>query len=135
MDVTVKITLVASLILVGYSLSQLFTSYKAIVEKMRQFKQLMVENDSSVADLKRSNIILTVSLSFIFVLLTYLSGLAMWVVCLLAFKMFATVYLSHHEMAHILKSDSMDPFFFKISKADSFVNILSGAFVAMILIS
>lgn len=135
MGIAVKITLVASVILIGYNLSQMLTSYEGICEKVKKFKALAVETDSRDDELKRSNIVLTGLLSVIFVSLTYLSGLALWAVAVVAAKMVITCYLSNMEINRILETNVVDEKFFKITKIDAFVNILIGAGIALILVA
>ncbi len=135
MEIAIKITLIASLILVGYSLSQLLTSYEGVCEKVKRFKELAVETESKDSEIKMSNTFLTGVLSVIFVVLLYLSGLAYWVVAVVAAKMVITCILSNKELNMILTSDSVDQNFFKVSKVDSVINILTGLAVAVILIA
>lgn len=55
MDIAIKITLVASIVLVGYNLHQLVMSYEAICEKVKEFKAMALENDSDESAVRRSN--------------------------------------------------------------------------------
>ena len=51
MDIAIKITLVASIVLVGYNLHQLVTSYEAICEKVKEFNNFFVELcDATIKD-------------------------------------------------------------------------------------
>ena len=115
MDIAVKITLVASIVLVGYNLHQLVTSYEAICEKVKEFKAMALENDSDESAVRRSNFVLTGTLSLLFIVLTYLSDFAYWVVG-------AVFY-------------SIRPKFFKMTKVDAAVNVLMGLGVAVISVS
>ena len=94
MEIAVKITLVAALVMVGYNLHQLVTSYEAICEKVKEFKAMALENDSDETAVGRSNFILTAALSVVFVLLTFLSGMAYWVVAAVGLKMLVSMYFS-----------------------------------------
>ncbi len=134
MEIAIKITLVASLIYVGYSLSQLLTSYDSICEKVKKFKELAEETESQDVEIKRSNMVLTGTLSVIFVSLTYLSGFALWVVAVIAAKMILTMVLSSREMNNILNSDAVDKGIFRLTQVDSLANLLTGAAVALILV-
>lgn len=135
MDIAIKITLIASVILIGYSLSQLLTSYEGVCEKVKKFKELAVETESKDDEIKTSNTVLTCVLSIIFVVLSYLSGLAIWVVAVIATKMAITCFLSNLEINRILKSDVVDQSFFKLTKLDSMANVLTGLCVAVILVA
>ena len=123
------------MILIGYNLSQVLTSYEGVCDKVRKFKELAVETDSRDDELKRSNTVLTGLLALIFTTLTYLSGLALWVVGIVAAKMILTCYLSNMEINRILQTNSVDLKFFKLTKVDALVNILIGAGVALILVA
>lgn len=135
MDIALKMTLVASIVLMGYNLHQLVTSYKAICEKVKEFKSLAQESHSDEGAVKRSNFILTGVLSLVFVALTYFSGLAYWVVGLVFGKLALTMVLSQFELVQIFKEDSIRPSFYKLTKVDAAVNVLLGLFVAVISIS
>ncbi|WP_407456309.1 hypothetical protein [Fibrobacter sp.] len=135
MDIAVKITLVASIVLVGYNLHQLVTSYEAICEKVKEFKAMALENDSDESAVRRSNFVLTAVLSIVFVLLTFLSGMAYWVVSVVCLKMLVSMFFSHLEIRQIFREDSIRPSLFKLTKVDSVFNILTGLAVAVISIS
>ncbi|MCQ2105677.1 MAG: hypothetical protein MJZ26_07785 [Fibrobacter sp.] len=135
MDIAVKITLVAAVVLIGYNLSQFLSSYESVCEKIKEFKTLAAESESDDSSVMKTNMFLTGTLSLTFVVLTYFSGFAPWVVALLAFKMVVTVFLSHQEIIRILKNNEIDPGFFKVSKIDYLVNILTGIAVAVILVA
>jgi hypothetical protein len=135
MDIAIKITLVASIVLVGYNLHQLVTSYEAICEKVKEFKAMALENDSDESSIRRSNFLLTGSLSLLFIALTYLSDFAYWVVGAVFLKLAVSMYLSHLEISQIFKEDSIRPKFFKMTKVDAAVNVLVGLGVAVISVS
>ena len=132
MEIAVKITLVAALVMVGYNLHQLVTSYEAICEKVKEFKAMALENDSDETAVGRSNFILTAALSVVFVLLTFLSGMAYWVVAAVGLKMLVSMYFSHMEIRQIFREDSIRPSLFKLTKVDSVLNVLTGLAVAVI---
>jgi hypothetical protein len=135
MDIAVKITLVASIVLVGYNLHQLVTSYEAICEKVKEFKAMAQANDSDETSVGRSNFILTAILSVAFIVLTYFSGIAYWVVAVVSLKMFVSMFFSHLEIRQIFREDSIRPSLFKWTKVDSVFNVLTGLAVAVISIS
>jgi hypothetical protein len=132
MEIAVKITLVAALVMVGYNLHQLVTSYEAICEKVKEFKAMAQANDSDETAVGRSNFILTAVLSVVFVLLTFLSGMAYWVVAVVGLKMLVSMYFSHMEIRQIFREDSIRPSLFKLTKVDSVLNVLTGLAVAVI---
>ena len=135
MDIAVKMTLVASIVMVGYNLHQLLTSYEAICEKVKEFKMLAQQNDSDEGAVRRSNFLLTGILSLLFVVLTYLSDLAYWIVAIVFVKMAVSIVLSHFEIAQIFREDAIRPGFFKVTKVDAAVNVLMGLGIAVIAVS
>ncbi|WP_298771989.1 hypothetical protein [uncultured Fibrobacter sp.] len=128
-------TLVASIVLMGYNLHQLMTSYEAICEKVKEFKSLAQENHSDESSVRRSNFILTGVLSLVFVTLIYFSGLAYWIVGVVLAKMVASMVLSHLEISQIFREESIRPKFFKMTKVDAAVNVLVGLGIAVISVS
>ena len=135
MDIAIKMTLVASLVMMGYNLHQLVTSYEAICEKVKEFKAMAQANDSDETAVRRSNFVLTAVLSVTFVVLTYLSGLAYWVVAFVSLKMIVSMYFSHLEIGQIFREDAIRPSLFKATKVDSVLNVLTGLAIAVIAIS
>ena len=132
MEIAVKITLVAALVLMGYNLHQLVTSYEAICEKVKEFKMMAQANDSDERSVGLSNFVLTAVLSGTFVVLTYLSEMALWVVVVVTLKMLVSMILSHLEIRQIFREDSIRPSLFKLTKVDSVFNVLTGLAVAVI---
>lgn len=135
MDVVSKITLVASVVLFGYNLYQLLTSYEATCEKVEEFKHLAKEGGSDEVAVKRSNFLLTGLLSSGFCTLVYLSNLAYWVVGIVVLKMLLTVLLSHLEIERVFRSNAIDRHFFYLTKMDAAANALIGIAVAIVVIS
>jgi len=135
MDIVAKITLVASVIMLGYNLYQLFTSYEAVCTKVEEVKQMAKESESDEGSVKRSNFLLTGALCCIFVILVILSDLAYWVVGVVVVKMLVTLVMSHKEVDSIFKSDSVDRKFFRWVKADAAANVLTGLAIAIVVIS
>lgn len=134
MDVVAKLTLVASVLMLGYSLYQVFTSYDALCEKIEEFKRLAKESDSDESSIRLSNFLLTGVLSVIFVVLVYFADLAYWFVGLVLVKLLVTLLLSQLEVTHIFRP-KLDRRFFMLSKFDSFVNALVAIAVAVVVIS
>ena len=132
MDIVLKITLVASIVMVGYNLHQLVTSYEIICEKVKEFRMLAQQNESDENAVRRSNFLLTGALSVVFVLLTYFSGLAYWLVGTVLAKMVVSMIFSHLELKQIFKDGVICPKLFRITKADAAMNVLVGLGVAVV---
>ena len=54
-DYVVKISLIASIILMGYSISEFAASFKTVTEKIDEFLGMAKENAATDIDLRRSN--------------------------------------------------------------------------------
>jgi len=135
MDFVAKITLVASVIMLGYNLYQLFANYESVCAKVDEFKQLAKENDSDKRSVQRSNVLLTGFLSLLFIVLVFLANLAYWFVGLVVAKMLLTNALSYMEIEHIFKSNEIDKKFFGWTKVDAAANVLTGLAVAIVVVS
>ena len=72
-DYVVKIALVASIILMGYNISEFIASFKTVNEKIEAFLGMAKENSATSADLRRSNFILSCGLSVAYACLIYFS--------------------------------------------------------------
>lgn len=96
---------------------------------------MALENDSDEQSVRRSNFLLTGTLSLLFIALTYLSGLAYWVVGAVFVKLAVSMFLSHLEISQIFKENSIRPSFFKMTKVDAAVNVLMGLGIAFIAVS
>ncbi|MCF0216163.1 MAG: hypothetical protein HUK21_06785 [Fibrobacteraceae bacterium] len=134
MDIVVKLTLVAAIIYMGYNASQMVSVYKTICDKAEEFKKMAFESDSSIGDVRRSNFILSFLLSAGFVVLTYFSQLALWVVVALAAKCIWTLFCSDALLQRIMKKGSVTYKFYILIKADSIVNMFFGLAIALFLI-
>lgn len=134
MDVALKITLVASIILLGYNVSEFVASYETVCEKTDEFKKLAGESDAKESELRRSNFLLSFVLSVVFVGLTYFSGLALWVTAVVALKLFFTLYCSDSLLVCVLRTNVLSKKFYMISKVDSLLNALLGLVIALVLV-
>lgn len=134
MDIVVKITVIASIILMGYSASQVVTSYAALCEKVNAFRDLARENASEEIDLRRSNLALSLALSVGYVLLVHFSGLVPWISAVIAVKLALTLFFSDRELCMVIRGAEFKKSYFWLDKADSFVNVVLGLLVAISLV-
>lgn len=130
----VKITVIASIILMGYSASQVVTSYAALCEKVNAFRDLARENASEEIDLRRSNLALSLALSVGYVLLVHFSGLVPWISAVIAVKLALTLFFSDRELCMVIRGVEFKKSYFWLDKADSFVNVVLGLLVAISLV-
>ncbi len=129
-----KITLVASIILMGYNISEFVSSYKTVCEKTDEFKKMAMENEAKEAELRRSNFLLSFLLSSIFIGLTHFSGLALWITAVVAVKLFFTLFCSDSLLVQILRSNKVSRKFYLLSKVDALVNAFLGLVIALVLV-
>ena len=134
MEIVIKIAIVASVLLIGYNISQIISAYASICEKVDEFKQLVSQNDASVGSIRHSNFGLSFVISVVLVLLTVFSGLVWWISVMVACKAAVTLYCSDAMVVRILKEGKISKKFFFLSKIDSFFNVFFGLAVAEILV-
>ena len=134
MDLVSKITMIASVVLMGYNASQLVAGYALQCEKLDEFRDMAKMNGSHEGSLRVSNLALSFILSVGYVMLVVFSGLAPWIALVLAAKFALTLFFSDRELCLVLRGKDFNKFFYWIDKADSFLNLLFGLAVAVILV-
>ena len=134
MDIVAKITMIASIILMGYSASQVVTSYATLCEKADAFRDLIRENDSQEKDVRRSNLAYSLALAIGYVLLVHFSGLVLWISVVIALKLALTLFISDREICMVVRGTELKKTYFWLGKADSFVNVVLGLLVAISLV-
>lgn len=134
MDIAIKITLVASIILVGYSLSQALSSYESVCEKIDEIKAAVAETNSDRTAVKQSSLVMLSLLSSGYVLLLFFSGFAYEIVFGVALKLMGSIILSNRETDLIMKENSLSKSMYNLDRLDSFLNLFIGAFIALLLV-
>ena len=132
MDIAVKITLVASLVLMGYNISEFILSYESVCEKTEEFRKMVDEVQEGA--IRRSNFILSLFLSTAFTALTYWAGLALWITAVVALKLLFSLCCSDLTLLHVLRVGDLTKKFYMLSKVDSLVNAALGLGIAMIVV-
>jgi len=133
-DYVVKVSLVASIVLMGYSVSEFVASFENVKEKIEEFLAMAKANAASNADLRRSNFLLSGVLSTVYVLLVYFSDVVIWLVALVLAKLVLTLYLSDKLLIQVLRDGSLSRKSFLVSKYDSLSNAVVGLAFALILV-
>lgn len=133
-DYVVKITLVASIILMGYSISEFVANFKVVSEKIEEFLGMAKANAASNLDLRRSNFLLSGVLSAVYVLLVYFSDVVIWLVAVVVAKLLLTLFLSDKLLLQVLRDGSLSQKSFLVSKYDSLANAVMGLALALILV-
>lgn len=134
MDIVVKITLVAAIILMGYNISDFISNYKTVCDKIQEFKDMAAESKAEISDLRRSSFLMSFALSAGFVALTYFSGLAMWISAVVALKFVVTMYSSDVLLVNAMRSEEVSRKCYLVGKIDSLLNAFMGLAVAFVLI-
>jgi hypothetical protein len=133
-DYVVKIALVASIVLMGYNISEFVASFKTVNEKIEEFLGLAKQNDATGTDLRRSNFVLSFALSAGYACLIYFSDVVLWLVVLMALKLILTLFLSDKLLVQVLRDGSLSKKSYLVSKYDSLFNAAVGFMFAVILV-
>ena len=133
-DYVVKIALVASIVLMGYNISEFIASFSNVNKKIEDFLGLAKENAATESDLRRSNFVLSCALSVGYACLIYFSDVALWLVALIAAKLSLTLFLSDKFLIQILRDGSLSKKNYLVSKYDSLFNAAVGFMFAVILV-
>ena len=133
-DSVVKITLIASIILMGYNISEFATSFNAVREKVGEFLSLARENAATDADLRLTNIVSSCLLSIGYVTLVYFSDIVIWIVALVVLKLFFTLLLSDKLLIQVLREGTLSKKSYLVSKFDALFNAVMGFAFAVILV-
>lgn len=133
-DYVVKIALVASIVLMGYNISEFVANFKTVSEKAGEFLNLVKANAATDADLRRSNFFLSCVLSIGYAALVYFSDVVFWIVVLVVVKLFFTLLISDKLLIQVLRDGSLSKKNYLVSKFDALFNAVMGFAFAVILV-
>lgn len=133
-DYVVKIALIASIILMGYNISEFVASYKVVSEKASQFLEMAKDNAASDVDLRRSNLLLSSVLSIGYAVLIYFSDIVFWLVAIVVIKLLVTLLLSDKVLIQVLHDKELSQKSFLVSKYDALFNAVMGLAFALVLV-
>ena len=133
-DYVVKIALVASIVLMGYNISEFSASFKTVSEKVAEFLNFAKANSATESDLRKSNIVLSCVLSIGYAALVYFSDVVVWIVALVVLKLFFTLFVSDKLLLQVLKDGSLSRKNYLVSKFDALFNAVMGLTFALILV-
>ena len=133
-DYVEKIALVASIVLMGYNISEFVASFKTVSEKVVEFLNLAKENSATDSDLRRSNLLLSCILSIGYVALVYFSDVVVWIVALVLIKLIFTLLVSDKLLIQVLKDGSLSRKNYLVSKFDALFNAVMGFAFTVILV-
>ena len=134
MDIASKIMLVASILMMGYNISEFLASYQSLSEKATDLKEIARENGAGEQAMRRSNFLLSFFLSAAYVVLTWFSGLAVWITVLAMVKLVFTLSISDFALVQILRSGEFSRKMYLLSKGDAFLNALLGLSISLFLV-
>lgn len=133
-DYTVKIALIASIIMMGYNISEFVSSYKSVSEKASQFLQMAKDSSATDFELRRSNFLLTGGLSTVYCALIFFSGVVSWLVVLLVAKLLLSIFISDWSLVNVCHDRAISRKNYLASKFDALFNALMGLAFALILV-
>ena len=133
-DYVVKIALIASIIMMGYNISEFAASFKTVSEKVGEFLSLAKENSATDTDLRRSNLFFSCLLSIGYVILVYFSDIVVWIVALVVLKLIFTLLISDKLLIQVLRDGSLSRKCYLVSKFDALFNAVMGFVFALILV-
>lgn len=133
-DYIVKIALVASIILMGYNISEFAASFKTVSEKAAEFLDLAKANSATDSDLRKSNMVLSCILSIGYAVLVYFSDVVFWIVALVVVKLLFTLLVSDKLLLQVLRDGSLSKKNYLVSKFDALFNAVMGLAFALILV-
>ena len=134
MDIASKIMLVASILMMGYNISEFLASYQSLSEKAIDLKEIAHENGAGEAAMRRSNFLLSFILSAVYVVLTRFSDFVVWITVLVAVKLVLTLFISDFALLQILRKGEFPRKTYLLSKVDAFLNALLGLVIAFFLV-
>ena len=126
--------LVASILMMGYNISEFLASYQSLSEKATDLKEIARENGAGEQAMRRSNFLLSFFLSAAYVVLTWFSGLAVWITVLAMVKLVFTLSISDFALVQILRSGEFSRKMYLLSKGDAFLNALLGLSISLFLV-
>ena len=126
--------LVASILMMGYNISEFLAGYQSLSEKAEDLKEIARENGAGEQAMRRSNFLLSFFLSAAYVVLTWFSGLAVWITVLAAVKLVFTLSISDFALVQILRSGEFSRKMYLLSKGDAFLNALLGLSISLFLV-
>ena len=133
-DYVVKIALVASIVLMGYNISEFVASFKTVSEKAGEFLNLVKANAATDSELRKSNILLSCILSLGYATLVYFSDVVVWIVALVVIKLLFTLLVSDKLLIQVLRDGTLSKKNYLVSKFDALFNALMGFTFALILV-
>ena len=133
-DYVVKIALVASIVLMGYNISEFVASFKTVSEKAGEFLNLVKANAATDSELRKSNILLSCILSLGYAALVYFSDVVAWIVALVVIKLLFTLFVSDKLLIQVLRDGALSKKNYLVSKFDALFNAVMGFTFALILV-
>ena len=133
-DYVVKIALVASIVLMGYNISEFVASFKTVSEKAGEFLNLVKANAATDSELRKSNILLSCILSLGYATLFYFSDVVVCIVALVVIKLLFTLFVSDKLLIQVLRDGALSKKNYLVSKFDALFNALMGFTFALILV-
>lgn len=128
------LTILASVLFFGYSLSLSTNGYRAICEKAAKFRELLQMEIGAVDSVRKTNFLLTSAFSFIYLTLLYLSGFAYWFIAVILVKLMLTILFSDTFQRAIIEKKEISKRFYLMMKSDSIANTALGLMTPILIV-
>lgn len=125
-----KITLVASVLLWGYGISQAADTYAAVCDKVSDFRTFLKEEEE-VADsrVRGANAFLIGALALIYASLLHFAGFALWVSSVALFKFALSASLADVFQRELFSGREISRPVYRMMKADGILNAVFAMFI------
>ncbi len=127
-----KITILASVVLWGYSFSRIIDSYGVMQKKMFHFRQIIKDEMIPFDGVRRVNVFLIGALGIAYAVMLYFSGFAFWILVMVIGKFAVSAYLSDSFQNQVVQGKDFSKRLYVQMKIDAVFNALTGIFIVVL---
>lgn len=129
-----QLTIIASVLFFGYSLSLSTNGYKAICKKAAKFRELLQMEVDAVGSVRKTNFLLTSTFSLVYLTLLYFSGFAYWFIASILVKLMVTIVFSDTFQCAVINKKEISKRFYLMMKSDSIANTVLGLMTPILIV-
>ncbi len=129
-----KISLLASIILMGYNLSLLFNRYISICEKALKYREILKREAMALKELRKTNIYISTFVAFVYITLLFFSEISPYFLLIIVVKFLFSLYFSDRFQICVSEGIQISKTLYWKLKLDSLVNFLGAIFIGFILV-
>lgn len=133
-NISVYLTILASVLFFGYSLSLSTNGYRTICEKAVKFREMLSMEIDAFEGIRKTNIMLISVFSIIYLSLLYLSGYVYWFIGFVLFKLALTLFFSDLFQRAVINNKVISKRLYMFMKVDSILNSFLGLFTPLLII-